>query len=157
MFEKILAFLDKRGWQYHLMNNKKIAIFTINGSFGVFRCFADAEKDGVFSFYSICSINTPQKSLQRMSEFLTRINYNRTIGNFEMDYSDGEIRYKTSTFYKETMEEDILERLIMLNIISMDTALDALVSIMYTDTPIQSILEGMNNVFITGQNENNPS
>jgi len=29
-------------------------------------------------------------------KFLTRANYGMMIGNFEMDFTDGEIRYKTS-------------------------------------------------------------
>jgi hypothetical protein len=31
-----------------------------------------------------------------VAEFLTRANYGLYIGNFELDYADGEIRYKSS-------------------------------------------------------------
>ena len=30
---------------------------------------------------------------QDIAEYLTRANYGMVMGNFEMDYSDGEIRY----------------------------------------------------------------
>lgn len=32
--------------------------------------------------------------MARMAEYLTRINYDIAMGNFEMDYDDGEIRYR---------------------------------------------------------------
>ncbi len=31
-----------------------------------------------------------------VAEFITRANFGIVIGNFEIDFSDGEIRYKTS-------------------------------------------------------------
>jgi len=31
-----------------------------------------------------------------VAEFINRANYGIIIGNFEMDFADGEIRYKTS-------------------------------------------------------------
>ena len=33
---------------------------------------------------------------EAIAEFLTRTNYSMIIGNFELDFADGEIRYKTS-------------------------------------------------------------
>ena len=36
-----------------------------------------------------------------MAEFLTRANYGIMIGNFEMDFNDGEVRYKGALEYAD--------------------------------------------------------
>ncbi|RME60536.1 hypothetical protein D6779_02000 [Candidatus Parcubacteria bacterium] len=47
-------------------------------------------------FYSMIDDKAPEERRQAVAEFLTRANYGLRIGNFEMDFNDGEIRYKTS-------------------------------------------------------------
>ncbi len=46
--------------------------------------------------YSVFPQAIPAAQRQTAMEFITRANYGMSIGNFEMDLSDGEIRYKTS-------------------------------------------------------------
>ena len=46
--------------------------------------------------YSVFPHAIPAAHRQTAMEFITRANYGMSIGNFEMDLSDGEIRYKTS-------------------------------------------------------------
>lgn len=41
-------------------------------------------------------MNVPEDRRLALAEFLTRANYGLFIGNFEMDWQDGEVRYKTS-------------------------------------------------------------
>jgi len=38
-----------------------------------------------------------------VNEFLTRANYGLNIGNFEMDFQDGEIRFKTAIDVEEVI------------------------------------------------------
>jgi hypothetical protein len=38
----------------------------------------------------------PEAKRQAMAEFLTRAKYGLCMGNFEMDFGDGEVRYKAS-------------------------------------------------------------
>lgn len=44
--------------------------------------------------YSLCDIKSDSKNLDRMGEFINRINSGLENGNFEFDYEDGYIRYK---------------------------------------------------------------
>ena len=41
-------------------------------------------------------IRVAEEQRQIVAELLARINYGLNIGNFELDMTDGEIRYKTS-------------------------------------------------------------
>ena len=46
-------------------------------------------------------------------EYLTRANYGLTIGNFELDHRDGEVRYKVSCNVREGLPgEDAVDDLI---------------------------------------------
>src|SRR5438552_11284376 len=49
-----------------------------------------------FLFYSLCPVRVPQQSRAAISEFVTRANSGLIIGNFEMDFADGEVRFRTS-------------------------------------------------------------
>ena len=42
----------------------------------------------------------PEEMRVPMAEFLTRANYGLRIGNFEMDFEDGEVRYKSSVDFE---------------------------------------------------------
>jgi len=47
-------------------------------------------------FYVAYPTLTPVESRPAVAEFITRANYGQKMGNFEMDYSDGQVRYKTT-------------------------------------------------------------
>ena len=67
------------------------------GEQGEWRCYTEIrETPPQFVFYSLCPVKAPTEKRQLIAEFLTRANYDLLIGNFEFDFEDGEIRYKTS-------------------------------------------------------------
>jgi hypothetical protein len=75
-----------------------------------------------------------------MAELITRLNYEEAFGNFEMDFEDGEIRYKTSIFY-ESLEPttQFVKNIIIQNIMSMDDSLPALTGLAFQNmTPIDA-------------------
>ena len=41
-----------------------------------------------------CGVRADESCMAQVAEYLTRANYGLRNGNFELDYSDGEIRYK---------------------------------------------------------------
>ena len=49
-----------------------------------------------FLFYVIAPVKAPEEVRAAVAEYITRANYGLRIGNFEMDYTDGEVRYKSS-------------------------------------------------------------
>jgi hypothetical protein len=57
------------------------------------RCFEQSARLLVYSLYP----EQVEAALRnRISELICRINYGLILGNFEMDWEDGELRYKTS-------------------------------------------------------------
>lgn len=52
--------------------------------------------------YTVCPIKVPINQRLSVSEFITLANTNLVLGNFELDFEDGEIRYKASYNYDDT-------------------------------------------------------
>ncbi len=62
-----------------------------------FCCYAQIRVDlEQFLFYVIAPIKAPVAVLPAVVEYITRSNFGLRIGCFELDYSDGEIRFKSS-------------------------------------------------------------
>lgn len=51
--------------------------------------------DRAFLFYSVCAVDVPEERRPAVAELITRINFGLVSGNFEMDWADGEVRFKT--------------------------------------------------------------
>ena len=143
MLDLIKQYFTKNEWQFtQASSDKSVLLFGINGLNGNFQCIADVvEDEKKFIFLSVCGANTPVDKRKEMLELINLINYDLFLGNFEIDLEDGEIRFRTSTFY-EYIEPtiDFLNQLIMSNIITMDNSLPGIMGFMFGNlSPLEAI------------------
>lgn len=135
MFETMQQFFRDDGWRFDHIEGKTILKMGFKGENGSWRCFAQVrEEQRQFLFYSILDSNCPEAARPKMAEFLTRANYGLITGNFEMDYSDGEVRFKTSLDVKEnegTFVPGLIKRLVYLNVLMTDKYLPGIMGVMY--------------------------
>lgn len=67
-----------------------------HGDSGHWICYLQVrEEQEQFFFFSMAALFVPAERRKAVAEFITRANYGMILGNFEMDISDGEVRYKT--------------------------------------------------------------
>jgi len=97
--EEIQQFLEQDDWHFEFLEEKGMFHFRVNvsGKLKKIEYVLQVREDD-YLVYTICPLNADKDdpdAMQRISEFLTRVNYGTVNGNFEMDYHDGEIRYKT--------------------------------------------------------------
>jgi hypothetical protein len=145
MADAVNVFFEAEDWIVNHPENDPNAWTTgFQGENGQWPCYAEIKPDKAqFVFYSICPTNTPENKRALMAEFLTRANYGLLIGNFEMDYADGEVRYKTSI----DVEHDRLSPALVLNTVYanislMDTYLPGILKLIYSDaSPVDLIDE----------------
>lgn len=64
--------------------------------------YMDIRKDG-YSMISVFPLHAEEKARPAIAEFLTRANYEINLGCFDMDFEDGEIRYKMAQFCGATV------------------------------------------------------
>lgn len=135
MFDTVLQFFKEDDWRFEQLEGKTILKMGFKGEAGSWRCFAQVrDEQRQFVFYSILDSNCPEDKRQKMAEFLTRANYGLITGNFEMDFSDGEVRFKTSMDVKENEDKfstSIIKRLVYINVLMTDKYLPGVMGVMY--------------------------
>lgn len=122
MFKAIIAYLDKQQWNYQFLGeNKNIVTFGVGSSNGKFHCILDVdEEEHKLIFFSIHPINVSKAIRPVLAEFIIRLNYVLFFGNYEMNYDNGEIRFKTSFIYEDAnLTEKVLDHIIKGNILTM--------------------------------------
>lgn len=68
-----------------------------------------------------------------MAEYLTRVNSDIVIGNFELEFGDGEIRYKTSIDVEDDrLSFALIKQLVYANVTMMDEYISGIMSVIYT-------------------------
>ncbi len=136
MFTTLINFLDKNVWHYTKPEeDKTILILGFEGQNGKFQCICDVQEDNTkFICYTIFGNNIQEERLLSVCEYITRVNSITLLGNFELDFNDCEVRYKTSMDYESIVPtETLIEHLILANIITMDTYLPGLMKVIYSN------------------------
>ncbi|MGE5398542.1 MAG: YbjN domain-containing protein [Chitinophagales bacterium] len=132
IFETILEFFEDNDWQVDLVdfNLLRTAFFGKNGKFDLYG-HELTDKEGIL-FHCRCPVNVPESKRVEVAEFLTRANFEMLLGNFEMDWEDGEVRYKTSLYTNdEAATVAMVEPLVWSNVYRMDQYFPGLMSIIY--------------------------
>jgi hypothetical protein len=143
-FEEIVNFFEEDGWPFVQIEGEPLLQMVFQGENGKWTCYAKARDDQEqFVFYSVCPVNTPDSKRLAVAEFLTRANSGMIIGNFEMDFEDGEIRYKTSIDVEDdSLSCALIKRLVYANVMMMDAYLPGIMSVIYGDvTPLDAIAQ----------------
>ncbi|MFN0049693.1 MAG: YbjN domain-containing protein [Cytophagales bacterium] len=135
MLELVKAFLLSQGWQYSQPDTKNTFLFGLTLEKGKFQCYLQVdEEEFSLSFYSFIGVNCPENKLIALSELLNRINYEVFLGNFEMDFTDGEIRFKTNlSFASITPSLPLIEELIFTNLNTIDKYYDSTLAVMFKE------------------------
>lgn len=79
-------------------------------------------KDDSYAVYLYSPISGDESNLTELNKYLTMANYGLANGNFELDYRDGEIRYKTYVNCNglESLPKDIIQDSILVGCAMMD-------------------------------------
>ena len=137
-------FLEEDGWHPTPNPERFTYRMAFAGRNGSFSCLATIKVNlQQFLFYVYAPVKVPEEAQMAVAEFLTRANYGLRIGNFEFDYSDGEVRYKTSLdFEGNTLNDEFLRHTIYAAVQTMDRYMPGLMRVIYGGaTPFEAIDE----------------
>lgn len=144
MYDTTMAFFEQDDWTVHVLKEGELVELGFRGDNGSWRCYARvrAEMQRLI-FYSMLSVNIPPEKRPAVAEFLTRANYGLYIGNFEMDYRDGEVRFKTSIDVEDDrLTPALVKNLVYPNVAMMDRYLPGIMRVIYGDVaPAEAIAE----------------
>jgi len=142
IFDAVVRFFREDDWHFEQLPGKPILRLGFRGENGAWNCYAQArEAQHQFVFYSTLDVNVPPNRRQAMAEFLTRANYGLVIGNFEMDFNDGEVRYKTSIDVEgDRLTSALIKQMVYINVLMMDRYLPGIMSVAFGKAdPAQAI------------------
>lgn len=143
-FDLLSNYLDEDEWYPRRIEGKYAYSMSYSGKNGDLRCYAIIRVDlEEFLFYAVAPVKVPEEVRTAVSEYLTRANYGLRIGNFELDYSDGEVRYKSSLdFEGQTLTSDLIRNAIYPAVHTMDRYLPGLLRVSFGGaTPHEAIEE----------------
>lgn len=97
LFELTSLFLVNDGWPVMRVEDSNTLHMTYKGENGIFTCIAHVlEESRTILYYSISPVEFGSEMFNEVLEFIARANYGMISGCFELDFSDGEIRYRSS-------------------------------------------------------------
>ncbi|MHC5598380.1 MAG: type III secretion system chaperone family protein [Nostoc sp.] len=133
IFEAIINFFTVDDWPFVQLPGQPALQIPFQGENGRWNCYARVRNEqNQFVFYSICPVNAPENKRLAIAELLTRANYGMMIGNFELDFTDGEISYKTSIDVEgDRLSFALIQRVVYANVTMMDEYLPGILSVIY--------------------------
>jgi hypothetical protein len=143
-YETLGQFLEEDGWHPQRLEDKHAYRMYYQGKNGQLRCYAQIRVDlEQFIFYAVAPINVPEEVRPAAADFITRANYGLRLGNFELDYSDGEVRFKNSLdFEGEPLTNNLIRHIIYPAVQTMNNYLPGVMKVAFGAlTPVEAIQE----------------
>ncbi len=128
-----ISFFQQDDWPVAELEEQPFLRTAFQGTSGHWTCYGQArEEQSQFAFYSVCPVNVPEGRRLTVAEFLTRANCGLVIGNFEMEWDDGEVRYKTSIDVSgDRLTPALVKQMVYTNVLMMDRYLPGIMEVIY--------------------------
>ena len=128
LLQILIAFFQEEEWFYQQVGLEPMLLTLFQGDHGRWECYAECrETEQQVLFYSICPLVCPVERRTEVAEFLGRANWGLVIGNFELDWDQGQIRCKTSLDVEgDRLSIPLVRNLAYSNVLIMDTYLPGL-------------------------------
>jgi hypothetical protein len=135
IIDTVASFFEANSWPFNRAEDESVLMTGYQGESGKWPCFAwTHEEQKQFVFYSVCPVSAPEAKRSAVAEFITRANFEMIIGNFELDFEDGEIRFKTSIDVQEDrLTIALVQQMVIANVVMMDRYLSGLLQVISSD------------------------
>jgi hypothetical protein len=131
LVEELKRVFADNGWPFREVQGAPVLLGALSGPAGSWSFYAHAvEEKDLILLYSICPQRVPEDRRHAVAEYLTRANYGLAAGNFELDFDDGEVRYKSVVHIQgDVLDALAVKRLVRANGIAMETYLPGITAV----------------------------
>ena len=148
LLDIVREYFDEMDWPITLAEgalpskDEKGILTKFHGENGELECYGIVdEAQERFVFYSECPVPAPENKLAAVAEFITRANHELVMGNFEFDYSDGEILFKTSIDVEGAeLSVPLVKHVVLSNVLTLDKYLPGIMKVINTDSTPTDVL-----------------
>ncbi|NES83456.1 MAG: YbjN domain-containing protein [Moorea sp. SIO2B7] len=141
IYTTVINFFKAEEWPFLEEEDKSILYMNFKGENGEWSCLAKVkEEENQFIFYSLYPA-VPEEKRQAIAEFITRANYGTILGNFELDFDDGEIRYKTSIDVEgDSLSFALIQQMVYANVMMMDEYLPGIMAVIESEMEVKEAI-----------------
>lgn len=131
--EAIEQYLKNDDWNFSFDDEKEVIRCGVNLENRLKDCHIIIDLyETNYMTIALISLNCDEEHREELSKLITMINYGLVMGNFEMDFEDGEIRYKVATNCKDCIpSQAVIEDSIMIPAVMFDQFGDAILDVMF--------------------------
>jgi hypothetical protein len=147
ILDSVTAYFAKTGWIYNIIQPPgepfPIVTLTMQADNDVkWTMFAQCrEAFNQVAVYSVFPLLIPPERQADIAEFTARLNYWLGIGNFEIDFDSGYLRFRTSLEVgNHPLDQQLLDPLIQINATTMVHYLPFIVAVVRGDHPLSTVL-----------------
>jgi hypothetical protein len=142
LFSTLIDYMEEEDWKYEILEGETIIRFHFKGRAGRLLCYGEVDEEKCWLiFYSYLPVNAPPEKMGQVAEFVARANRGMRIGNFELDFDDGELRYKTSIDVEGgELTDKMIDNLLRANLTTTDRYFNGLMELIYGDRPVADII-----------------
>ena len=135
LFQAVVSFFEDNDWPMSQTELKDVIKVPFKGSNGEWDCYARIkEKEGQFAFYSQLPFHVPEAKKIPVALLLSKINFGLLIGNFEFDFEEGAVRYKTSiSVGDQALSFPLIEQMVYINGVTSDRYLPQIQAVLEAD------------------------
>jgi len=147
VFRTLVRMLDTRDWKYEKHEDKLLIKSGITGDDLPINFIVIVNpKNEVVQFYSSLDFKVPEDKRVDAAIAVCVANYGLVDGSFDYDISDGEIRYRLTSSYRDSiLGEDLYEYMIMVAAATVDQYNDKFFMLSKGAMTIQDFIEKENN------------
>ncbi|MCG8364119.1 MAG: YbjN domain-containing protein [Pseudanabaenales cyanobacterium] len=122
MYNTLIEFFSDCGIPFLELRDRSALEFEGSGYQGTWTCFVQVQEDQHRCLlYSQSPERAPEETREAMANFLVRANYGLPLGCFEMDFEDGDVRFRTSLdVTDDRLSHQLVNNLLMANLAIMD-------------------------------------
>jgi hypothetical protein len=149
IFSRLIDYMEEEQWKYEILEDETAIRFNSKGRNGRVLCFCEVDESKYWlTIYSFLPVNVPQHKIVAAAEYVSRANRGIRIGNFEFDYDDGEIRYKTSIDVEGgELTSKMIDNLLKANLTAVDRYYGGAMELIYGDKSAEQIIRSIEGNF----------
>jgi hypothetical protein len=147
LYKELLEFFTGDEWGPEPLEDQPVLRMEFQGDNGQWTCLAFAydERERVV-FTSLLPVTVTEEKLPEAAEFICRANFGMEIGNFELDYDEGAVQFRTSVDIEGgELTPKMIQNLAYVNVWVTDQYLPGLVMVLEGDATPQEAIETVEN------------
>jgi hypothetical protein len=139
--DQFSAYLDRGSIRYDHDEERGLFRMAFDGKHGDIRVLIIVE-ESMIQVFTHPANKVPENYRQSIAEAITRANYGLKLGNFEMDYEDGELRYQVALpIDGELPVDDVLDHILYVGGAMVDRYIPAFLSIIYGNEDVKLAID----------------